>query len=88
MRKFLRRELEHEIHGEALEIAFDCLDERTCLDAVERCQITIEHHALRRRHVGGDDETTIAADIIGAANAHVRLVVVHRHQKCADTKCR
>ena len=32
MRKFLRRELDHEIHGEALEIAFDCLDERTCLD--------------------------------------------------------
>ena len=43
---FLAGELEHEIFGEAIEVAFDCTVECLGFDAVQKGQIRIEHHLV------------------------------------------
>jgi len=46
VREFLRGELKDEILGEALGVAAHLLVKSSCLDAIERGEVGVEHDAL------------------------------------------
>ena len=45
-RSFVRRELEHKVGWEPLEVSLDGLNERSALDPIEIPQIVVENYSL------------------------------------------